>query len=440
MSTYTPIASQTLLSTSTSITFSNIPQGYTDLVIVADILGASATADAVLRFNSDTSANYSSTVIRSDGSTSASTQYSESYINAGRSWGSGIRYTHLINILNYSNNTTYKTALCRTNDAGGQVGAIVILWRKTPEAINSIQISTTPSANITTGSTFSLYGIQAGGPKAYGGAIVSKDSTYWYHAFTGSGTFTPTAAITADFLVVAGGGPGGIDIGGGGGAGGVVYTSSQSLTSGTTYNVLIGAGGSQNAFFQGVNGSNSNVTGGSLSLTAAVGGGYGGDSRRGNNGGSGGGGGGDAYNSGSTAGTGTSGQGNNGGAGGGGTYPTNVGGGGGGGAGGAGVSAAGSSNGFNGGAGINTYSTWHTATSTGVSGYIAGGGGGGSKLGSSAGTGGSGGGGNGALGNTGTGTTSGTVNTGSGGGGKSTGSSSGTGNGGSGLVIVRYTI
>ena len=80
-STYTPIATTTASGSASSVTFSSIPSTYTDLVIVADILGAASTADAVLRFNSDTTSNYSETVIRGDGSSAASARYSESYIN-----------------------------------------------------------------------------------------------------------------------------------------------------------------------------------------------------------------------------------------------------------------------------------------------------------------------------------------------------------------------
>ena len=53
-STMTPIATLTLSSASTSVTFTNIPQGYTDLVLVCGNLGMSAGGSAGrLRFNSD---------------------------------------------------------------------------------------------------------------------------------------------------------------------------------------------------------------------------------------------------------------------------------------------------------------------------------------------------------------------------------------------------
>ena len=154
--TYEPIATTSASGSVSSITFSSIPSTYTDLVLVADVLGAASSTDPVLRFNSDTGANYSSTNMRGDGSSTSSVRYADSYIVAGASYGSGIRYTHIINIQNYSNATTYKTAIVRSNDTGNSVSAIVILWRST-SAINSVQISA--AANITVGSTFTLYGI-----------------------------------------------------------------------------------------------------------------------------------------------------------------------------------------------------------------------------------------------------------------------------------------
>lgn len=72
--------------------------------------------------------------------------------------GSG---SSIIQINNYSNSTTYKTAFMRTNTAStyGTVFAIVGLWRSTA-AITSITL--TPDAgSFATGSTFSLYGIAA---------------------------------------------------------------------------------------------------------------------------------------------------------------------------------------------------------------------------------------------------------------------------------------
>ena len=57
---------------------------------------------------------------------------------------------------------------------------------------------------------------------------------------------TTTGAISGagalNYLIIGGGGSGGVDGGGGGGAGGML-TGTTSLTPGTTYSFVIGAGG-----------------------------------------------------------------------------------------------------------------------------------------------------------------------------------------------------
>jgi len=432
VSTYTPIASQTLSSAAASVTFSGIPQTYTDLVVV--FAGSITTGfDAInMQFNGDTGTTYSRTVLTGNGSSATSSRDSNA-----TSMQIGIVGTEqsssIWNIMNYANTTTNKTVLSRGNSSANSVRANVGLWRNTA-AITSITI-TAASSTFISGSTFNLYGIATSdivAPKATGGNVVISDGTYWYHAFTTSGSFTPNQAITADCLVIAGGGGAGDGQSGGGGAGGLLAHTSQSLTA-QSYTVTVGAGGSGGTSSKGVQGSNSQFG----SLTASVGGGFGG--RHPNSaGGSGGSGGGSQGAFGTVAGgSPTSGQGNAGGSGSSDetSYRST---GGGGGAGAAGTNGGGTQVGGAGGIGSSSYSSWGSATSTGqlVSGtyYYAGGGGAG-QSGGTPGAAGSGGGGAGRDATTGLGN-SGTANTGGGGGG---GGATG-GAGGSGIVIVRYAV
>jgi FlaG/FlaF family flagellin (archaellin) len=63
--------------------------------------------------------------------------------------------------MNYSNTTTYKTVLGRSNVQDFRVASIVGLWRST-SAINTISLrSDNASYNFTVGSTFTLWGIKA---------------------------------------------------------------------------------------------------------------------------------------------------------------------------------------------------------------------------------------------------------------------------------------
>ena len=442
MSTYTPIASQTLTGSAASVTFSGVPQNFTDLILVTNADVTSAGASINIRFNSDSGSNYSYTTMYGNGSTVASARGSnltKSYIAAYVAPNTALEHTTITHIQNYSNATTNKTFLSRSNRASASnspgAEALVGLWRNT-SAINTIFLSP-DSGSFDTGSTFNLYGIVSGSAKATGGTVTT-DGTYYYHTFTSSGIFTPSAALTADCLVVAGGGAGAWGNGGGGGAGGLTSALTQSLTA-QNYSVIVGAGAARitnGVDQQEASGSNSIFN----SLTAIGGGGgatFSNAGLTGVSGGSGGGGGGrDGTPIGisNAGGGGTAGQGNAGGYG----YRTSSinSGGGGGGAGAAGSNAPNNITGGNGGIGSNSFSTWASATSTGISGYYAGGGGGGSN-GGGAGTGGTGGGGAGGGGNPATGT-AGTANTGGGGGG---GGGPGNGsNGGSGLVIIRYAV
>ena len=162
--TYEPIATTTLASAAASYTFSSIPATYTDLVLVLNSIADSTAFHIYAQFNSDTATNYSQTIVYGDGTSALSTR--ESSQNQARySYGAAVRTTSptttIITILNYANTTTFKTSLARNNRASDGVDAIVSLWRKTPEAINTIKIYNSAAANFAIGSTFTLYGIKA---------------------------------------------------------------------------------------------------------------------------------------------------------------------------------------------------------------------------------------------------------------------------------------
>lgn len=163
--TYVALDKKTTTGSVASVEFTSIPQGYTDLVLVMEYSLSVANDSVFMRFNSDTASNYSNTVITGNGTTAASYRDSSSSngirISATNSaQGSGTRQTNIVHIMNYANTTTYKTVLDRYSSVGG-TEAYVGLWRKTPEAINTITLRFAASANFETGSTFSLYAIKA---------------------------------------------------------------------------------------------------------------------------------------------------------------------------------------------------------------------------------------------------------------------------------------
>jgi hypothetical protein len=158
-STYTPIATTTLGSNSSSVTFSSISGSYTDLVLViAGYMGTGSGAYIALQFNSDTGSNYSATDLQGNGSVANSARFSSQ-----TSGLIGAFYTSQANIIcsiqNYSNATTYKTAVSRSNAASNNTRADVVLWRST-SAITSVT-ALCQSDLMATGSTFTLYGIAA---------------------------------------------------------------------------------------------------------------------------------------------------------------------------------------------------------------------------------------------------------------------------------------
>jgi len=275
--------------------------------------------------------------------------------------------------------------------------------------------------------------------------VYSGATQGWIPTVDDDVTFETPQPITVDFLVIAGGGGGSLFSGcGGSGAGGYrnSYNSESSggggsaesalgLTSGETYTITVGAGGSGAATTssQGNTGSNSSISGTGITTITSIGGGSGNEDGSPNgseNGGSGGG----STGSPGGAGSGTANQGYDGGNGGGPGYGS--GGGGAGAVGGAGTRGAVPDNypldvAGSGGTGV-------ASTITGSS-ITRGGGGGGATYQGTVGSGGSGGGGTGGKQDPVSQGTSGTANTGGGAGGKF--SATPSNNGGSGVVILR---
>lgn len=167
--TYSKIASTTI-NTNTTITFSSIPQTYTDLVAV--FKGGIVTDywSFICRINSDTGSNYSTIYMYGDGSSSGGGQYTNETIARIGGLGSGLRSnvlnsTAIVNFQDYSNTTTYKTIIDKSGDAGSGTSFGVSVWRST-SAINSIEFMSNASGgtltNLYSGSTITLYGIESG--------------------------------------------------------------------------------------------------------------------------------------------------------------------------------------------------------------------------------------------------------------------------------------
>lgn len=160
--TYEPIATTTLGSAQSSVTFSSISGTYTDLRVSISALG-SANDYPYIEINSDTGTNYSKTVLYGNGSSALSFRSTNNakpdFVDATFTSNTFMNIT--VDLMNYSNTTTHKTFLAREgNGYNGYTSAIVILWRNT-NAITQVKFANASGNNFASGSTFTLYGIKA---------------------------------------------------------------------------------------------------------------------------------------------------------------------------------------------------------------------------------------------------------------------------------------
>lgn len=158
-STYEPVATTTLGTSAATITFSSIPNTYTDLIMVfRGNNDAGANRAGYIRFNGDSGTNYSYTLVQGDGSSVASGRDS----NIAQSFFAnvlGADTVAITQIMNYAKTTTFKTFLSRGNSASTVTQAIVGLWRST-SAINSITLSLNAN-NYASGTNVTLYGVKS---------------------------------------------------------------------------------------------------------------------------------------------------------------------------------------------------------------------------------------------------------------------------------------
>ena len=153
-----------LSSAASSVTFSSIPQGYGDLVLVCKLSGTSATGGLTmkLRLNGDSAGNYYDLVM---GASSGG-----AFSNAV-SGGTGLRLSYsgdngtkpllvISHIMDYSASDKHKTVLTRHSGTADSVrtDAFAGRWANT-NAVTSVTVI--PDANsIASGSALSLFGIE----------------------------------------------------------------------------------------------------------------------------------------------------------------------------------------------------------------------------------------------------------------------------------------
>ena len=161
MPTYTKIASSTLSSIASTITFSSV-SGYTDLVILFQYRGEEA-ANVYLRFNGDTGNNYAGSMFSGDSSAANGSVSTSANAIATITWtgaSANLEWVHgIININNYSSSSMWKPVISRVGTAYKETTIGGGVWKST-SPITSIELRS-GGPNWSVGSTFTLYGILA---------------------------------------------------------------------------------------------------------------------------------------------------------------------------------------------------------------------------------------------------------------------------------------
>ena len=150
---WVPLATTTLGASASSVTFSSIPSGYRDLILVVAGTGSSSGSIRI-QMNNDTGSNYTYVDAFGNGSSAASssgTLTSAIVADLYATESNGIAH-----IMDYSATYNQKTILARGNAASGIARMVANRWANT-SAVTEIDVFPS-SGNFNSGSTISLYG------------------------------------------------------------------------------------------------------------------------------------------------------------------------------------------------------------------------------------------------------------------------------------------
>lgn len=162
------IASNTLTGTAASVTFSNIPATFTDLIlrISARTDQANPTATFLVRYNGSSAANYSATYLYTGGSTptsyrdtnATSMEEGGATANTGTANTFGSTEIYIPNYAGTTNKPNSSFYVGENNSASVFLIGTAAGLRSVTDAITSIGLLTT-SGNFVSGSSFFLYGL-----------------------------------------------------------------------------------------------------------------------------------------------------------------------------------------------------------------------------------------------------------------------------------------
>lgn len=162
--TYDAIATTTVSTPTSAVTFSGISQNFTDLHIIANVGGSGVWG---FRYNGDSSTLYGNSGMYASYTgafpgtiVSGAASYgnlSGFYISINSGLEATVRNNFEIDILNYSGTSLHKGHLSRYNNDNAEVNLFCGTWRSTA-AITSITFYA--AGNFIANSNFTLYGIK----------------------------------------------------------------------------------------------------------------------------------------------------------------------------------------------------------------------------------------------------------------------------------------
>ena len=163
--TYDSIATVTIGSAQSTISFSSIPSTYKHLQVRFASINASSQS-IIMQLNSDTASNYAKHALIGTGASANAYGFAtQSYINIQGYAAAGATpnpVVGVVDILDYGNTNKYKTARAIAGfdaNGSGEIGLMSGLWQST-SAVSTITFKLESGGNFNQYSSFALYGIK----------------------------------------------------------------------------------------------------------------------------------------------------------------------------------------------------------------------------------------------------------------------------------------
>jgi hypothetical protein len=156
---YVALATTTLGSSASSVTFSSIPATYRDLIVVVAGTLTTSVAGIEIQLNADTTAsNYNHVYMLGRGSGSGEADAANNNLAF---FMQSAQSVSILQFMDYSATDKHKTYLSRANPSANYTVALAGRWANTA-AVNAIKLlDTAGSASFASGTVISLYGVAA---------------------------------------------------------------------------------------------------------------------------------------------------------------------------------------------------------------------------------------------------------------------------------------